>query len=55
MGGGARIFIPDSHIARTVLQVHGHLQIGVQRKSGNCDHQEAGGSRQEERQDGEVM
>jgi hypothetical protein len=46
-GGGARQSIPESHVARTVPQVHEHVRLGVQRNSGNCDHREAGGSRQE--------
>ena len=47
--------ITESHVARTVLQVHDHVQLGVQRENGNCDHREAGGSRQEVRQDEKVM
>jgi hypothetical protein len=39
----------QSHLARIVPQVHDHIQLGVQRNSGNCDHGEAGGSRQEVR------
>jgi hypothetical protein len=39
--------IPGLNIARTVSQVHGHVQLGVHRDSGNCDKREAGGSRQE--------
>jgi hypothetical protein len=42
-----KTFIPGSHVASTVLQVHDHVQLGVQRNSGNRDPQEAGGSRQE--------
>ena len=33
--------------SRTVQQVHVHVQLGVQGNSGNCDHREAVGSRQE--------
>jgi hypothetical protein len=40
------MFIVESHIARTMPLVHDHVQLGVQRNSGECDHREAGGSRQ---------
>jgi hypothetical protein len=46
-GGGARQSIPESHVARTVLQVRDRVHLGVQRNSGNCDHRELSGSRQE--------
>ena len=29
-GGGARMSIPELHIARTVPQVHDHVQFGVE-------------------------
>ena len=38
---------PVSHVARTVAQVHDHVQLEVQRNSGNCDHREEVGSGQE--------
>ena len=41
--------IPQSHIARTVPQVHDRVLLGLQRNNGNCDHREVGGSRQEVR------
>ena len=40
--------IPRSRVARTVPQVHDHVE-GVQRNSGNCDHREACGTRQKVR------
>ena len=48
-GEVALMSTPQWHLARTVPQVHDHMQLGVQRNSGNCDHGEAGGSRQEVR------
>ena len=41
--------MPDSHVVRTVPQVHDHVQLGVQKNSEKCGHREAGGSRQEMR------
>jgi hypothetical protein len=38
---------PVSHVARTVAQVHDHVQLEVQRNRGNCDHREEVGSGQE--------
>ena len=46
--------IPESRVERTVLQVHDHVQLGVQSNNRKCDQREAGGSRQEVRQDGKV-
>ena len=43
------MFIPKSHLARAVPLVHDHVESEVQRNGGNCDHREAGGSRQEVR------
>ena len=48
-GGRARISVPESHVARPAPQVHDHVQLVVERNSGNCDHREVGGSRQEVR------
>ena len=40
----------QSHMENVLCcTVHDHVQLGVQRESGNCDHGEAGGSRQEVR------
>jgi hypothetical protein len=36
--GVARLFIPKSHLARTVHQVHDHVELEVKRNGGNCDH-----------------
>jgi len=36
--------------SHTVPQVHDNVQLGVQGNSGNCDHQEAVGSRKEVRE-----
>ena len=41
--------IPESYAAHSVLQVHDHVHLGVQRDSGICDHRVAGGTRQEVR------
>ena len=43
----ARLFIPKSHLARTVHQVHDHVQLDVKRNDGHCDYRKAAGSRQE--------
>jgi len=43
------MYILEAHVTRTVPQVHDHVQLGIQRNSGYCDHREAGGSRQEVR------
>ena len=48
-GGVARMSTPDSHVAHTVPQFHDHVQLDVQRNSGNCDHREACGTRQKVR------
>ena len=50
--GGVRRSIPESHIARTVLHVHDHVELGVQRNSGKCNRWHSAGS---ERQDGKVI
>ena len=44
--GCANIHTGDTS-SRTVQQVHDHVQLGVKGNSGNCDHWEAVGSRQE--------
>jgi len=43
----ARLFIPKSHLERTVHQVHDHVQLEVKRNGGHCDYRKVGGSRQE--------
>jgi len=43
------LFIPKSHLARTVHLVHDHVQLEVKRNGGHCDYRKAGGSRQEVR------
>jgi len=42
--------IPESHVARNVPQFHDNVQLGLLSDSGKCDHQKAGGSRQEVRE-----
>jgi hypothetical protein len=37
----SRMSLPESHVSRTVQQVHEHIQLGVQRNSGNCDYRKA--------------
>jgi hypothetical protein len=32
--------IPETRVARTVPQVHDHIQLGVERNSGKCDHRQ---------------
>jgi hypothetical protein len=43
-GGGARMSIPESHVARTVLQVHDRVHLGVQWDRGECDRWQLVGS-----------
>ena len=43
------LFIPKSHVARTVPQDHDHVELEVKMNGGNCDQREAVGSRQEVR------
>ena len=43
------MFVQKSHLARVVSLVHDHVESEVKRSGGNCDHREAGGSRQEVR------
>jgi hypothetical protein len=43
------LFVPKTYLARTIPQVHDHVELEVKRNGGNCDHKEAGFSRQEMR------
>jgi hypothetical protein len=43
------LFIPKSHLARTVPQVHDRAELQVKRNGRKCEHREAGGSRQDGR------